>query len=883
LAVVAGAGTGAKIKPGAVSAPTVCLIFTFAACLGRRRDHAGDMISRSGCLAFVVAGLSLCTSADAESRALTILPGLQHDGSVLLPNQWSLRPAGRQVVVGDFPANLALHPGGRYAAVLHCGYSQHEIRILDLVSGQQVSQVALNESFYGLAWSPDGRHLYASGATFETVHAFAFADGLLADAVDFRLRPEQETGVPIGLATDAGGGLYVAEGWGSRVDKLDAATGKPIWTVTLTTMAPKSDTDAEGPRWAPTDAPDAPFPYACLPDPARGRLYVSLWGRATVLVLDAKNGTEVARWPVGSHPNEMVLSGDGRLFVAEANTNTVSVLDVASGRVLETLSTSLVPEAPPGSMPNSLALSPDGHQLFVANADNNNLAAFDVTKPGRARSLGFIPVGWFPTSVRVGADGRTLVVANGKGVTSAANPAGPFPGDPRPRNLQDYIAGLFKGTVSLIALPDDTASAATFGAWTKQVLANRPAPPVTPPAESAIPNVLGGTSPIKHVIYIVKENRTYDQILGDLPEGNGSPQLCLFPEAVTPNQHALAREFVLLDNFYVDGEVSADGHEWTMGAYATDFVEKTWPLNYGHNQRKKINYPGEAAFALSVPERGYLWDQAARAGVSYRSYGEFVFNGRNPTDPARPARPVLREHIDPLYRGFDLGYPDVRRAARFIEELQRFEAAGDMPRLQVVRLGNDHTVGSRAGALSPRALVADNDLALGRLVEAVSHSKFWADTAIFVLEDDAQNGPDHVDAHRSPCLVISPYTLHHAVDSTLYSTTSVLRTIELILGLQPMSQFDAAAAPMNTAFTAKSDLTPFAARPAQVDLEERNPPSAWGAKASARMDFREADRADDIALNEIIWRSVKGAGSPMPAPVRAAFFKSHPKSARDDD
>ncbi len=825
----------------------------------------------------------------AGAKPPVTLPGLQRDGSVLLPNQWSLRPAGRQLVVGDFPVNIALHPGGRFAAVLHSGYSQHEIRIIDLSAGRQVSQVALEESFYGLAWSQDGSHLYVSGATLEVVQAFAFAQGFLSAPTMLRLRPVTETGVPVGLAIEPGSGaLYVAEGWGQRVDKLDPTTGKFLWSKALATAQTGSETGPESQRSEPSSAPDAPFPYACLPDPARGRVYVSLWGRAAMLVLDARTGAELARWPVGPHPNEMVLARDGRLFVAEANTNTVSVLDPATGRVLETLSTAVSPGAPPGSMPNSLALSPDGQLLFIANANTNSIAVFDISAPRRAVSLGFIPVGWFPTAVRVSADGRTLVVANGKGVASAANPAGPFPGDRRPRDLQDYIGGLLKGTVSLIQLPAVAERPARFGTWTREVLANSPVPvslrpALQRPAGNPVPATLGDPSPIRHVIYVVKENRTYDQILGDLPEGNGAPSLCLFDETVTPNHHALAREFVLLDNFYTDGEVSADGHEWTMGAYASDFVEKTWPLNYGHNERKKIGYPSEGAYALATPARGYLWNQAAQAGVSYRSYGEFVFNGRTAGTPARPSLPVLRDHIDPLYRGFDLDYPDVQRAARFVAELKRFEAEGDMPRLQVVRLPNDHTSGTSPGRLTPRADVADNDLALGQLVDAVSHSKFWATTAIFVLEDDGQNGPDHVDAHRTPCFVISPYTARHTVDSTLYSTTSVLRTIELILGLQPMSQFDAAAAPMFATFAATPDLTPYAARSAQVDLHARNPRDAWGAKESARMDFREADRADDIVLNEIVWRSVKGAASRMPAPVRAAFLKPYPKTEDDDD
>jgi hypothetical protein len=491
--------------------------------------------------------------------------------------------------------------------------------------------------------------------------------------------------------------------------------------------------------------------------------------------------------------------------------------------------------------------------------------------------------------VRVTPDGKSLLVANGKGATSAANPRGPFPGDPRPRNLQEYIATLLQGTVSIINLPAEKKRTEQFGAWTTTAYACSPldaeaSPRGTRPADSPIPAKPGDPSPIKHVIYVVKENRTYDQILGDMPEGNGAPQLCLFGETVTPNLHALAREFVLLDNLFADGEVSADGHEWTMGAQATDFVEKLWPLNYGHKDTKKWDGTAEGRYPAAFPANGYLWNRAAEAGVSYWSYGEFCNTvRRGATVWAEASLPILRGHIDPSYRPWDLSYPDVKRAERFIADLHQLEAAGDMPRLQVVRLGGDHTEGTRVGARTPTAMVADNDLALGQIVEAVTHSKFWADTAIFVLEDDAQNGPDHLDAHRMPGFVISPFTKRHAVDSTLYSTTSMLRTIELILGLQPMSQFDAAAMPMWNTFGAQADLTPYTARPAQVDLAARNSKLAWGAGESQKMDFTEPDKADDITLNEIVWRSVRGPDSPMPAPVRAAFFKAHPKTDDDDD
>jgi phospholipase C len=365
-------------------------------------------------------------------------------------------------------------------------------------------------------------------------------------------------------------------------------------------------------------------------------------------------------------------------------------------------------------------------------------------------------------------------------------------------------------------------------------------------------------------------------------EGNGEATLCLFPERITPNHHKLAREFVLLDNFYVDGEVSADGHEWTMAAYASDYVEKFWPLNYGHNKSGKFSYPSEGHFPIATPAGGYLWDRAAEAGITFRSYGEFVQNGKTPADPATTRLKALQNHFDAGFRSFDMDYPDVKRAERFISELRRFEAEGDMPRLQVVRLPQDHTSGTTPGKWTPTACMADNDLALGMVVEAVSKSKFWSSTAIFVVEDDAQNGPDHVDAHRTIALAISPYTRRGTVDSTMYSTSSMLRTMELILGMRPMSQFDAAATPMYQAFQSKPNLRPFTAAPAGVDTNETNSKLAWGAKKSSRLNFSKEDSADDLVLNEIIWRSVRGPLSQMPSPVRAAFVFTSP-FRKDDD
>ncbi|HEY5914363.1 MAG TPA: beta-propeller fold lactonase family protein [Verrucomicrobiae bacterium] len=831
-------------------------------------------------------------------------PGNKPDGSVLLPNQWSLRPAGREVDLGDFPVNIAVHPAGRFAAVLHAGYGAHQIMVIDVTTAAVVSRTGLNEAFYGLEFSPDGKRVFCSGAGNEVVHSFEFRDGSLTNHQTIRLRDAKECGVPAGLALDkAGRTLWAANVRGHRVSKVELGAEPRVSDFLLGTngtgaspgpIIPSPDFDtaaadkrAEALLYAASAT--EPYPYACRVDESRQRLYVSLWAQAAVAVMDLKSGQILARWPTQEHPCEMMLTRNGRfLFIANAARNTVSVYDTDAGKGVETIWAALYPDSQPGSTPNSLALSPDDQTLFVANADNNLLAVFDVRTPGKSRSLGFIPVGWYPTSVRVTPDGKRLLVANGKGVRPMANPQGPQPApvpkDAANRTVQ-YIAGLLRGTLSIIDLPARKELERQLAAYTAQAYQCSPLRRggevgARWPAGNPIPPRVGDPSPIKYCLYIIKENRTYDQVVGDMREGNGDPTLCLFPERVTPNLHKIARDFVLLDNFYVESEVSADGHEWSMGAYATDFVEKSWPLSYGHNSSGKFPYPSEGNFPVAYPAGGYLWDKARQAGVSYRSYGEFVANPIRPNQPARTKMKTLEGHFDPWYQGFDLGYPDQKRADRFISELKNFEAEGEMPRLQILRLPNDHTHGTTPGMPTPTAYVGDNDLALGRIVEAVSHSKFWAQTAIFVVEDDAQNGPDHVDAHRTTAFVVSPYTKRRFVDSSMYSTASMLRTMELILGLQPMSQFDAAARPMYNSFQAAADLRPYQALPAHVSLEEKNQREAWG--GNIKMNFAREDAADDLLLNEVVWRSVRGADSPMPAPVRAAFVFPEPKEKDGD-
>src|SRR5579885_2551330 len=797
-----------------------------------------------------------------------VLPGVQLGGGVQLPNQWSLHPAGRQVRLGDFPVNLALHPDGKYLAALHAGYGTHEIIILDLrdpKSTRVVSRTPLDQTFYGLCFAPDGRRLFASGGEYEVVHAFDFSAGYLSGHREIAVADVKDKFVPAGIAIDtAGRTLFVTGPWGDavRVVPLDQPEKKA--TVALGKGS---------------------YPYTCLPDREGGRLFVSLWAKAAVAVIDLRANKVTATWATEKHPTEMALSPDGKaLYVACANSTRVSVLRTADGTALETIGCALYPSAPAGNTPSSLSLTPDGQMLFVANADANNVAVFKVAEPGKAQPLGFLPVGWYPTSVRFNPADKRLYVANGKGGTSYANPQGPRPNLAEDRTVVQYIAGLLRGTLSVIDLPTPQRMAA----YSRQAYACSPLKADAGvvgqrPADNPIPAKVGDPSPIRHVIYVIKENRTYDQVFGDLKEGNGDPNLCLFPEKITPNHHRLVRQFVLLDNFYCDGEVSADGHEWSMGAYCTDFVEKAWPLVYRGSPHKKLTFPAEGTNdAGARPAGGCPGDRCAEAGVSYRSYGEWIENGKKPGDPGKARVKALEGHFDPMFRGFDLDYSDQKRADRFIEELKRFEQQGEMPRLQIVRLPNDHTSGTREGKPTPTAYVADNDLALGRVVEAITKSKFWKDTAVFVIEDDAQNGPDHVDAHRTVALVISPYTKRGFVDSTMYSTTSMLRTMELILGLKPMSQFDAAARPMYNSFQAKPDLAGYTHVVPDADLKETNKKTAWGGRLSETFDLKKEDAADDLLLNEVIWRPVKGPNSPMPAPVRAAFVFPHPKKDDDD-
>jgi DNA-binding beta-propeller fold protein YncE len=816
-------------------------------------------------------------STDRSAR-----PGAQGGGVTLLPNGWRIAPAGKHITIGDLPLAMVESEDGRYLIVSNDGYARPTLAVVDVARMAVKSRLTLDHAWLGLAWHPDGKRLYSSGAGESTVRELRWANGTLTSGPSIVLkRPSKESFVAGVAVTPDGSRLFAVHALGELLSAVDLRPGE-----TGAAVAAQVDLPAEG--------------YAAAVAPDGRTLYVSLWGGAKVLAFDPMTLESRGEIAVGEHPNAMVFSKDGaRLFVACANTNAVWIVDLAAGTAREQVSVALYPGAPAGSTPNGLALSGDGTTLLVASADNNAIAVVDVSRPGASVVKGFIPTGWYPTAVQFSRDGRRIYVLSGRGLTSLANPRGPQPGvraDPG-----QYTGSMLLGSLSVVPVPD----AAQLAAHTKKVLEVTPytdaarLAPAQAPAGSPIPRKVGDPSPIKHVFYVIRENRTYDQILGDLEKGNGDPTLCLFGEDVTPNAHALAREFVLLDNFYVDAEVSYSGHAFSTGAYATDFVNKVWPMNYGGRGAKYLSEGGgtmrNAYGNITAPEHGYIWDFAKRAGVSVRSYGEFATRdaGRRSQaaeagraggeGPVAASVPGLAGLVSPTYPPWDLSIPDNQRVEAWRKEFAEYEASGNLPALSILRLGNDHTSGTSPGFPTPTAMIAENDLALGRLVDTITRSRYWKDSAIFVLEDDAQNGPDHVDAHRSVAFVVSPYTRRGVVDSTLYTTSGMLRTIELILGLPPMSQYDAAATPMYGSFQSSPVLTAYTHRPARVSLDEKNEPSAPGAAASLAMDMSEADRAPDLELNEIVWRSVRGASSPMPPPVRAAFVRPREDEADDED
>jgi len=797
-----------------------------------------------------------------KTGAPLVLPGPDGDATLLF-NGWRISPAGRHIPTGDMLLGGALSPDGTTLAIANCGWGQHALYLIDIAAENQIARLPVPRAWNGIAWSPDGKRLYLAGGISNPLNdIYLFEknnDGEWKLGKGFKLTgndPEKTCVAGLALSAD-GKTLFALNNSDGKLYALDTADGSTR-----------------------TRTPIGDHPVTCRLSADGTRLYVANWGGAEVVVLDVTVPhvpVVLERLPTAEHPNDIALTGDDRLFVSCGNADSVTVYDVEGAREpMEVIKTALTPKSPPGSTPNALAVTRDNRTLYVANADNNSVCVVDISVRGKSRVRGFIPTGWYPSAVLVSADGGKIIIGSGKGTGTRPNPAR-TPINPIAPSGFEYIGRQLNGLLSFVDAPNDDQLAK----YTRQVHANTPYQDAqlsraNTSRRTAIPTRVGGRTPIKYVLYIIKENRTYDQVFGDIPRGNGDPNLCLFGNEVTPNHHALAEQFVLLDNLYCNGEVSQDGHPWSTSAYVTDFTQRSWVLGYSGKGRTV------GTDSVTDPKAGYIWEACARKGLSYRSYGEYA------------GHKSLAGHISEAYIGkVEPGSPppsrDTDRAEIFIKEFREFERQGKIPRFMIMSLGEDHTSGTRAGAFTPKACVASNDVALGKIVEAVSHSSVWKETAIFVIEDDAQNGPDHIDSHRTIGLVISPYARRGHLDSTMYTTASMLRTMELILGLPPLTQYDAAATPMFESFTDKPDLTPYTALPARIDLNAKNPATAYGAARSAQMDWSEYDRIDEDALNRILWHSIKGANVPYPVPVRRALTASSgrsqvpPASARDAD
>ncbi len=771
-----------------------------------------------------------------------------------LPNSWSLTPIGTSLNLGDLPLNMAVSASKKYIAVTNNGQSKQSIQIIDVSKKKIVFEKPIGKAWVGLKFSHKDKYLFASGGNDNCILRYRFQKDSIALMDSFILGAKWPNRIsPAGLEIDEKKDiLYVVTKDNNSMYCFDIKTKKILRQITL-----------------PGEA------YTCKLSTDGKELYISCWGCAKLLVYNTQSTSITHEISVGSNPNDIALSKNNQfLYVANANDNSVSVVDLVNYKVLETLNCALFPNSLMGSTTNSVCLSEDEKWLFIANADNNCLSVFDVSIPGQSKSKGFIPTGWYPTSVKV--VGKNLFVANGKGFTSMANPYGPNPsnkkiklsyqkGDPeKPKEIQ-YIGGLFKGTMSIFEIPNDNI----LNLYSQLVYKNTPyTKEIENMAEgqqgNPIPRRTGDSSPIKYVFYIVKENRTYDQLLSDIPGGNGDTSLLLFGEKITPNQHALAKEFVLLDNFYVNGEVSADGHNWTMGAYANDYLEKTWVTSYGG---RGGDYDGEGNREIANNKNGFLWDHAKRAGVTYRTYGEFA-------DNYKANIPVLKDHFCPYYTSWDETVRDTTRVGQWKRDFDSLLAIGRLPQLNTLRLINDHTEGLRLGRPTPFAHVADNDLSVGMFIEYLSKSKVWEQSAVFILEDDAQDGPDHVDAHRSTAYLAGGYVKRHFIDHTMYSTSSMLRTMELILGIPPMTQYDAAATPMWRCFDNIPNHTTFNALPLQTDINQVNVKTGYWQQKSEEFDFSKEDQINDREFSEVIWKAVKGEKAELPSPKRASFVKN---------
>ncbi len=807
------------------------------------------------------AGLVLALVGGAAAANGWLRAGPRGDGTAVTPVGQPVTPVGHQTTLGDLPLGVAASPDGRHLLVSNDGQGVQSLQVVDVADGdgpeivQTLPYPSPEALFVGVAYSPDGSRAYASAGGNNKIRVYAVGgDGRLAEQSPLALPTTNPAGEPVtmfpaGLAVSPDGGmLYVADSLADAVSAIDVTSGEVRTT------------------------PVGHNPYAVALSPDGRTAYVTNQGAASVSVVDTAGMAATATVEVGSHPNAAVVDGrQSRLYVAAGDADQVSIIDIRTNAVTGRIGLAPYHGAPVGSNPDALALSRDGRTLYVANSGNNDVAVVDTA---RRRVTALVPTAWYPSALALSRDDATLHVLNAKGLGAGPNDGTGRPNPEQPPTSPDqYVGSMIKGTLSSVPVAGRHAQLAR---WTRTVVRNngfdeRDQVRTGGNRSRVVPTRAGERSPITHVIYVVKENRTFDQEFGSLGKGAGDASLNLFGDESAPNSRELARRYGVFDNFYADAEVSAQGWNWSVAANANRYVEQTWPANYsGRNHPYDYEGGNPATAPNDDPQHAYIWQRLADAGVSLRNYGFYAdTNGRTPPDD-----PVLEASTDHAYPGYDLSKADHcgddhpnGRMCEWLREFRQYEADGNLPTVELVRLPNDHTAGTRVGAPTPKAYVADNDYALGQLVDAVSHSKYWASTAIFVTEDDAQNGPDHIDAHRTLAMVISPYTRTGRVDSTFYSTVSMLRTIELIVGIRPLTQFDAYATAMLGAFTDRPDAAAFDAILPRQPFTETNPASAPLAAESAAQDLTREDQIDEQTFNRAIWQSVHGAGSVMPDPV----------------
>ncbi len=824
--------------------------------------------------------LSAVFLAAAGRAQAQLRVGVQPDGSILVPTNQILRPAGQQILLPGRPVDLHLSPDGKWLVVKN-SRSLELVRTSDLTLVQTLSMGA-GASFTGVEFSPDGTTVWVTDEEQTLRVAHMDAAGVMSWSNSYTVPAPAVGGkpVPTGLSLDGEKGYaYVLSSRGNCIWKIRLSDGQSrsirvgVAPYDIVLLSPaKAYVTNWGGRPPQLDEPQ----YKTSGTPVRVDAKTGIADSGTVSVVDLVQGKEISQIDVGLHPGGMALSPDGkRLYVACANSDTVAVIDTAQDAVTEQINVRLRKDLPFGSAPNALAVSPDGSRLYAANGTDNAVCVIDLAgSPGRV--AGFIPTGWYPGSISMDAAGKRLYAANVKGVGSLSHAK--VPGN---FAIQDYL-----GSVSAVTVPTD----GELDAMTAVVERNNSLDTLMANLAQTHTRTGGAAragSPLPrftHVIYIIRENKTYDQVLGDVITGDGDPRHVVFGREVTPNAHALAERFGLLDNYYCSGAVSADGHQWTDEAYTTDYLEKF----FGDFTR---SYPYSGGDPLAYASSGFIWDNALRGGLTFRDYGEFASTLIAPKGSgyreifldyqrrtsavnvqAEPNLAQLSPYLCRSYAGFNLKVPDVHRAAAFISELKQFEAAGSLPGFIIMLLPNDHTAGTTPGYPTPSSMVADNDLALGQIVEAVSHSSFWKDTCILVTEDDPQSGIDHVDSHRTVGFVISPYSRPGAVISTTYSQINMVSTVEALLGLPPMNRFDLGAAPMADCFSSTPDYTPFHTLPNRVPLNQTNAPlyslrgsALYWAEKSMEQDLSQVDMIDEDVFNRIIWHAVKGYDTAYPA------------------